>query len=192
MEGAISPGRYAWVWPGGRVTFAVPAGWFAKNRGESIGKLDGTVNLLNWGYSFPGTTWEVTHVYTDACRSEGALAPVGPTLEDLAVALVNQAASEASQSDLTLGGYPAKRIDITIPASQPTADCRYPGALFQIWADVGETGFYALTAGGWTGVVHAIDVDGQRLVFQAMLGPEAAATDVAELEAIIASIAIEK
>jgi hypothetical protein len=191
LEGDIAAGQYAWKWPDGRVTFAVPAGWFSKGRGESIGKHEGEDNEVNWGHSFPGDRYEVTHVYTDACQSEGTLAPIGPTLEDLATALTNQAASEATTTDLTLGGYPAKRIDVVIPAAQATADCRYPG-VFQIWGDVAETGFFALAAGGSTGVVHAIDVDGQVLVFTSSLGPQVSATDVAELEGLIASITIEK
>ena len=190
LEGVIPAGRYTWTWPGGQVSFAVPNGWFSR-RGEAIVLHPEAATEVSTGYSFPGTHWEVTQVYTDACRSEGNLAPIGPTLDDLATALIGQASTEATAADLFIDGHRAKRIEISIPAEQPTDDCRVPGA-FQIWADTAETGFFALPSGGWRGVVHAIDVDSGLLVFMTSIGPQGTMRDVAKLDAIIASIVVEE
>ena len=90
-----------------------------------------------------GTT-PVTHVYTDACHSEGALEPVDGTLQGLVDALDAQVSTDATITDVTLGGRPAKRVDLAPSPGAHDASCRNgaEGPL-QIWADPGETGFFA-------------------------------------------------
>jgi hypothetical protein len=80
-------------------------------------------------------------------------------------------------------------VDLAVPESPDESECRYP-ILYQIWADPAETGFFAFNR-GTSGSVIAVDVEGTRAVFTALLGPETAPADVAELEAMIASIAFE-
>jgi hypothetical protein len=68
------------------------------------------------------------------------------------------------------------------------AACRHgaEGPL-QIWADAAETGYFAL-APGYSGVVLTTDVDGGRVVLSGSIDPAASAADVAEFEAIVASL----
>lgn len=165
-------------------TFTVPEGWSARADGV-IYTNDGSSSELNF-YPFV-----VTHVYTDACQSEGALDEIGPAVDDLVEALADQLGSDASSPvDVTFGGYTAKRIDMSIPADQDTSTCRYPGVGFQIWADPLETNFFAIPADqvGAAFPVYIADVDGDRAVILPSRGPDASASDIAELDAVLASI----
>ena len=119
-------------------TFTVPAGWTGRADGYVFKEPDEP-----GGLAFDVSV--VTHVYADACKSEGTLTPVGPTVDDLVSALVDQADSDATAPvDVTFGGHPAKRVDISIPADLDSATCRHGGEAIQIWADERETDFFAL------------------------------------------------
>lgn len=169
-----------------RYTFEVPAGWDARPADLQISKGSDTSGEVNFH------PWVVTHVYTDACRSEGALTEIGPTVADLVAALVDQANSEATAPvDVEVGGYPAKFISMSVPADLDTATCRHPDALIQIWADAAENDYFAIPVDprvDMHGDVYIVDVDGERVVIVAGSAPEASAADIAELEAVIASI----
>lgn len=135
--------------------------------------------------------FDVTHVYMDACKAAGTLTEIGPTVDDLLRALAGQGGSDASTPvDVTLGGYPAKRIEMSIPADLDLSTCRYPDEGIQIWADAGETAFFAIPAERRDTAYSAyvVDVDGTRTVILPGQGPDASASDIAELEAVMASI----
>lgn len=175
-----------------RFTFTVPAGWNARSGDLYISKRPDTAGELAF------VPWVVTHVYADACQSEGTLTEVGPTVDDLVAALVDQANSEATVPvDLEVGGYPAKFISMSVPTDLDTATCRFPGVLIQIWADAGETDFFAIPAdpanpaADSVGDVYIVDVNGDTVVILAGYTPDSSAADIAELEAIIASIQFE-
>ena len=75
-NGPITSGTYAWAWPGGHVAFDLPDGWTAADGGLLLSKhadQPTAVELANW---LPGSGYEVTHVYADACKSEGKLQEV--------------------------------------------------------------------------------------------------------------------
>lgn len=188
--GALEPGTYRIDDP--RLTtvpytFTVPEGWTGRSDGE-ISKNSGQLD----GVQFTPTV--VTHVYTDACQSQGTLTPVGPTADDLVRALVDQADSDASTPvDTTVGGYPAKRIDMSVPADLDTSTCREPDVLIQIWADAAETSWFAIPVDppGLVSPVYIVDADGTRVVLFAGGGPEASASDLAELQAVLDSITFE-
>ena len=168
-------------------TFTVPAGW----TGRGDGDISRNAEQSDEVHFTPAI---VTHVYTDACKSEGTLTPVGPTVDDLVRALVDQVGSEVSTPvDVTLGGYPAKRIDVSIPAELDVATCRHPGELIQIWADVDEQGFFAIPANppGLASPLYIADVAGTRVVMFGGGGPDASASDLAELQAVLDSITFE-
>jgi len=194
--GSLVPGTYVVDYPSRtpvRFTFTVPAGW--------VGRADGSVDKnLDQPNELGFIPFIVTHVYADACHSEGALKEVGPTVDDLVRALVDQVGSDASAPvDVTLGGYPAKRIDMSIPAELDTLTCRYPGSLIQIWADPAETGFFAIPVDpanpaadqGGGGRVYIADVNGDRAVIHTGSAPGASTSDIAELEGVIDSIRFE-
>jgi hypothetical protein len=147
---------------------------------------------MGWGLSYPDSVQPATHVYADACHPDGMLEPFDGTVQGLVAALDAQVGTDATVTDVTLAGRPAKRVDLVQAAGLDRATC-LDGAEgpLRIWARPGthESDFYAL-APGHRGVVHALDVDGKLVILAAAIGPEASASDVAELEAIVKSVRI--
>jgi hypothetical protein len=170
--------------PGATITVTVPSGWYAFPGARGISQQTDTPREL--GFSL----WGVVGVYTDACASEGTLVEVGPSVADLVKALVDQEGSDASvPADVTFGGFPAKRIDLTVPLALEGATCRIGDGL-QIGANMAETDFFALPF-GFSSTVYVIDVDGQRLVITTGTGDASSVEDVAEMQAMLDSIRIE-
>jgi hypothetical protein len=140
------------------------------------------------------STWTVGKLKADPCRwKAGTLdPPVGPTVGDLAAALVGQAGPiEATSSDATLGGYRGKKIEFSIPSDFDSTSC--DEGVYSRWEAVSEPGDWGgwIYGGGQREVVYIIDVDGQRLVIDTMSLPAASATDLAEFDQLIASIRFE-
>lgn len=194
--GDIPPGRYAWSWPDGRVSFDVPAGW--RNHDSSQGGLErnrdtpAEIALANW---LPGTRTEVTQVYDDACGADPTLIEVGPMTADLVAALEAQAGTTTTVTDVEIGGLPASRIDVTIdPAIDPTT-CRHaPDGPIQVWFQ-DQSGYLAL----WTGsdgaygnaVIWSVDVGDDRVIFTTGSHADTPPADVAAVDAIVTSMTFE-
>ena len=126
-----------------------------------------------------------TGLYSDPCDSSGeADVPVGPSVEDLASALTEQTAYEVTApTDVTLGGYAGKRVDIQLPE-----DAACPLNEYFIWD--GPGGVYAQgPSNRWH--VWIIDVGGERVVVSSLDYASTSAEDQAELQAIIDSITFE-
>lgn len=187
--GRLQPGRYAWSTPHGRLAFDVPAGWAGDNPSGIAKAQDqpGEMGLLVW--DFDGFT--VRHVYVDACLPPGTLSPVEQTSDALVRALEAQGSIVAAVTDLTVAGAPTKRIDLTEPEGLDRATCRHgvEGPL-QIWADAAVDNYFSLGP-GHRGVAWVLDVDGGPLVLMAAVSGDAVAADVAELDAIVASMQME-
>jgi hypothetical protein len=168
-------------------TLTVPSGWTARGDGYLV-KDDELPDGLELA------SWNVTHVYADACGFEPGLTEIGPTVDDLVRALEDQEGSDASTPvDVTLGGYPAKRIEMSVPVDLDASTCRIPDALIQIWADAEETGWFAIPAdqAGLPRPVYVVDVDGERAVILSGHQPTASTSAIAELQAVLDSIAFQ-
>ena len=138
---------------------------------------------MEWG----GVPKPVTHVYRDACQTRSDLELTDGTLQGLVDALDAQLSTDATITDVTIGGNPATRIDLAPSPGIEHAVCQTGDAgLLQIWADPNETGFFALFPGA-RGIVHLLEIDDELVVFIGVTGPEASASDRAELDAVIAS-----
>jgi hypothetical protein len=199
-EGPLAPGTYyadeSRVNNVARLTFTVPAGWSAGAPLPPQGSLNLHPPLLHKDQIAAGRlwleTWIVDATYVDVCQWRGTDTPVGPTASDLVAALAAQTGRDASApSDVTLGGFPAKRIETVTPGAD-VAFCN--GGLFNYWPGVGPN--TELTGRGTdlsnqTDVVYAADVAGNRLVLVASHLPGTSQQDLAELDAIIASIQID-
>jgi hypothetical protein len=140
------------------------------------------------------STWTIGNLKADPCRwKAGTLdPPVGPTVGDLAAALLEQAGpAEGTSTDVTLGGYRGKKIEFSIPSDFDQSSC--DEGLFSRWEAVSEPGDWGgwIYGGGMRNAVYIIDVDGQRLVIDTMSLPAASATDLAEFDQLIASIRFE-
>jgi hypothetical protein len=121
-------------------------------------------------------------IFTDPCRLvEGP--PVGPSAADLADALATVPGTTATgPSDVTVGGYPAKLVVITIPED--------PGCTaesFYLWWDSTTSGRYASVLGS-TIRVWIIDVNGTLIQIDGETPPGASPALERELEQIVESI----
>ncbi|MFC4785640.1 hypothetical protein ACT8ZV_14260 [Nocardioides sp. MAHUQ-72] len=135
---------------------------------------------------------DVDEVYTDSCRGEGIPTAVGPGVDDLVTALLEQEGPAAGEPvETTLGGYPATRVDLRVPKGLDLEDCRLAddGVLgLQLWYNEPADKYFVLRAGG-TAHVYVLDVRGERQVFvtqQVSPTPE----DRAELKTVLGSIRV--
>jgi hypothetical protein len=177
------------------VTFAVPDGW---ERAPTSGVSHATAGPAGpSGASM--TFWLVTGLYSDPCQADYSGTPdvvVGPTVDDLANAFVEQTAYEATTpTDVTLSGYSGKRVDLQLPSGDN------PDALF----NRGDRFGAACSNGGyfiWDGSIYAqgpdnrwhlwiLDVVGTRVVILAEDFATTSAQHQEELMAIVESIRIE-
>jgi hypothetical protein len=127
-------------------------------------------------------------MYADACEGDGDLMEVGPSVDDLAAALLEQPGATASGPvDTTLGGYPAFRIDLTVPKRLDLKACRLEGIGLQIWYSAPADKYFVLLPDGIASV-FILDVDGRRHVFLTQYRSAASDEDVRELQAILDSI----
>jgi hypothetical protein len=188
----VPPGIYLWSAGAATpadVTFTIPAGWTSR------------FGIPNKDRGGPGEiavgNWMIANVYTDPCQWQGSLLdpPVGPTIDDLATALAAQKdRSATAPTDVMLGGYPAKRVELSIPADLDPASC--DNGVIRTWAAPGEDttlnndtqnlGMHP----GQLNVTYIVDVDGERLVIDTWHMPGASAADLAELDGILASMRI--
>jgi hypothetical protein len=115
--------------------------------------------------------------------------PVGPTVDDLVEAIVDQSEwTSSTPTDTTIGGYPARHLRITIP-DDADLDPRNGGSFF-LFQDEGSGQIWGLAAGQMF-EVYVVDVDGERLVLDAFHYPGTSEADFAELQAVVDSIQID-
>jgi hypothetical protein len=187
-HGSLDPGGFLLRWPLGptdagiRVT--VPDGWAWGDYGAMVYRDHGRL------YGFPADlqTHAVTRVVTSVCALDQAnevgplFVEVGPTVDELTTAISNVVGTHWSNpTDVTVDGYPAKRL-----VSTYAADCEGPTRR-TIWAN-DVSGFFVEE--GARDTIYVIDVDGKRLVITTE-ERNASPALTGELEAIMASIDIE-
>lgn len=198
--GTLAPGTYfigdrCCVGPKG-LYLTVPAGWetgdpifVGKNAFDDPGV--GLFDILVGAH-------RVGNVYTGGCHWQGTALdpPVGPTVDDLATALAAQGGpSTPAPRDVTIGGYPGKKVELSLPADVDLATCdkenTYP--VFGRWSphDAPHAGAPWTYGSGQRSTVYIVDVDGTRQVIDTMYLPGTSAANLAELEQIVASIRFE-
>jgi hypothetical protein len=173
-----------------RLIFTVPADGWSTVSATNLGK-DAIDDPLDF-HDIAMTPWNVTNLVADPCRrsAEGQLdPPVGPTVDDLARALRDQAGESATApTDVTVGGYSGKRVELSLPAGLDPATCE--GGGFVRWTERGTPGGHVYGS-GQRNVVYILDVDGLRAVIDTSYLPGTSEASLAELEQIVASIRIE-
>jgi hypothetical protein len=196
----IVPGSYSAPWAQGRIRLTMPAGWSSAGAGwedcpgAPCWPPQAGTTLTRYDLEGPSPTLtlnlahDVTSVVADVCVEGGQerLVEVGPTVEDLTTALVNQIGVQRSgPMDITLGGYPARKFVLTMPSSE--LFCPGPEGK-RVWANGTTNGFWLLKDG--TATIYVVDVNGDRLVVTS-LDRGSPVEDIAQLDAIIASIEIQ-
>jgi hypothetical protein len=173
-----------------RLVVTVPAeGWFSIDT-WFLGKDE----VGDEGYDITLLPYQVANVYADPChwKGNGLVPAVGPSVDDLAAALVEQAGPAAvAPTDVTLDGYAGKQVELTIPDDIDTGSCDEGD--YGRWSPTGDPGFYGpFTYGkGQRDTVNIVDVDGARWVIDANYTPGNSAASLAELEQLVASVRFE-
>jgi hypothetical protein len=187
-NGSLAAGRYyldnRHFTNASRLTFTLPAGWTTEEYGELYKDRDepGEVKFI---------TWVLTHVFSDVCQW-GTLVDVGTTVDELVTALTEQEGREASApTTVTVGGFPAKRLELTVPADLDTATCT--NGVLRYWPAPGPdmSDGDCCASPGSTDSVYVVDVAGNRLVVVARHHPDSSAENRAELHGVVDSIDIE-
>jgi hypothetical protein len=123
--------------------------------------------------------WAVDSVYAHPC--DATAAPVGPSVADLAEALVAQQLRTGTDPvPVTVGGHEGLYVEVAVPEEVDAGAC--PVGIFNLWPGRHQRVGEIL---GQVDMVWIVDVDGQRLVFDAAHGPSASPDEVAELEEMV-------
>jgi hypothetical protein len=136
----------------------------------------------------------VGNVFLDPCHwLAGAVdPPVGPTVADLTTALVKQAGPAAvPPTDVTLGGFAGKKVELSIPKDVDTAGCHEGD--YGRWSTADDPAHPApFTYGNRQhDTVYIVDVRGTRWVIDTNFQPGTSAANLAELDQLVASIRFE-
>jgi hypothetical protein len=113
------------------------------------------------------------------------LGGLGPSAADLAAAVAKAPGTElvAGPSDVTVGGYPAKHVVLTV-----RKDLRCDPGFFFTWQDVEGGALWPYTVAGVTINVWTVDVDGTRLFIEAETSRQAGPELEREVRQIVGSI----
>jgi hypothetical protein len=160
--------------PGSTIT--LPAGWSQSDGFRVASEGDAMVMFWPWN-------GDLATVYLDACQWEDGQVepPVGPSVDDLATALVGQAQrGDPVAVDVSIGGHGGKLVELSVPDDIDFADC--DGGEFRSWEGRYHHGR------GQVDEIYILDVDGQRMVLDSWYMPSTSDAVNAERVAIIQSI----
>lgn len=208
-NGPLAPGTYTLAKPAGwlpdyrKLIVTLPAGWAIS---------DGLVHKhLDRVDEVAFSVWTVNRVYDDPCNwQESPLSEIdlsddqvhinfheattGSTVRSpLHGGLANQIGRNASGLiSVELGGQPALKIELSVPAQLDLATCDL--GQFRSWTGLSATGDDANAhhTPGQIDVVYMVDVDRAPLVIDVSHMPATSASDLAELEAILASMIVDR
>jgi hypothetical protein len=187
--GALDAGTYLMPMPYGGTAFAFTllSGWENPPGDGFIRKNRDSTSVLETTTGVNFAAWQIDAVYADACQAAGTDEPVDETVTALATALASQAGRETSgPADTVLDGYPTQVVELIAP--DDLSEC---GGNLRTWPGLNGDEDSGWPAGpGQTDTVYIMDIDGTRLVIVATHWADTAATDLAELEEVVASIQI--
>lgn len=187
---ALDPGAYYLAWPEMRLRLTLPDGWLATGGGTAFSKASDFSSDLTFSVSANSPTWVgdggPDRVPTDICPigERATFVSVGPTVEALRTALESLVGVDRSGPTAErVGGFASTRYDLSNLSCLAGPEGRW------LWSNAeGSDGFGILKGGSAS--IHVVDVNGDRLVI-ASEQRGASASDLAELDAIVASIDIE-
>ena len=160
-----------------KIEVALPEDW--ANGGWNISKGSGVVAIM---------FWDVDKVYPTPCDWQGKpMVDPGSGVDDLASALANQPLRNATvPTDVELGGFSGKYLEWSVPDEIDFLDCGE--GYFESWTGKGWASDRYQQEPGQVDRLWILDVDGERLVVDAMYLPAATAHDRAELADVVESI----
>ena len=129
--------------------------------------------------------WTPTRVLVDPCDLDRPAPPLGPTVSDLAEALVAQERTRTTKPvEVTLAGYEGLYLELTSPKRLDHGSCRSEGGML-IWEAGPESG--RVLEGSATDRYWILDVGGQRVVVTAMTLTNAARATIESVLGIVES-----
>lgn len=193
--GPVEAGTYRLptsAWSVADVTLTMPGGWETDYGAPYAIKSSGPDGAVEFSFMI------VDSIFADPCVGSapdegGERMEVGPSVDDLAQALLQQPHTLATGPvDTTIGGLPAKRIDLAMEDDPALATCNtdVPGNL-QIWHSDRSDDWFVLFGDG-TASVYIFEVNGERQVLQTQYPAGAKTEDINELQEIVESITIDK
>ena len=181
-EGPLEAGQYFTDVDGIRYTFTVPeSGWSWSTEAGGVHQGDDSELAVFW----PGGDIDVP-LYRRACESSGTEFDPGPSVDDVANALVSlEDFDVTAPTDVTVSGYAGKRVALSVPMDVDVGspDC--------------DEGRYSLAPGRWfqapgqTDAMSILEVDGVRQVVVVSNTPATSADVTAQLGAMLDSLEIE-
>lgn len=181
----------------------VPSGWWTSDgfvyRPRQPAASASSPLPSAWAYPPLGPTadsvawivaWAPTHVYTDICHWQGAVAPAA-TVDSFISALSAQAGRVAAPAtSVTIDGRAATRLQLQVQADVNMASCDY--GILHVWPDPGpdETGGL-FTRPAQTDVVYALEDGGHLLVIDVAYLPSSSARDREDLHEMVDSLRLE-
>ena len=170
-----------------RVVYEVPEGW---------SQWFGAIKFAGDGHVAINIT-TVVNLVRHGCRDHSwADPPVGPSVDDLAVALADLAPFRVTSApkNVTMDGYRGKHLELIAPDLHDFSRC-VDGNLSSWVAPIdvaeGEGGAFHGYNAEPVEEFWILDVDGTRLVIETTYSPATHPEDVAEMRAILDSIRIE-
>lgn len=186
-EGSMRAGTYTFL--GGVGTVDVPAGWGSCC--NAFGVLKGDFAAL----LFEDITKVI--VYADSCQWKAGPNPEPKGAQAVAAAFSAQRGHQGTQPEqLTVAGLPAWHVRLTVPADQEVTGPEsgdFTGCdegRFASWGLVGGDGSPSRYQQGPSQIddLYIVDVGNRTVVLDMVSGPDIAASDKAELDAMLASI----
>jgi len=168
----LDPGRYVLSipeepWPQLPV-LSVPEGFEA---------IDGGVGVRTPDFSRYVWIYTVDSVYTHPCQTGAGPEPVGPTVADLANALAAVPLLASTEPvPVTVGGYDGLYVELSVP-TDVVAAC--PLERFNLWPERWQE------FAGQVDMVWIVDVEGQRVVFDASHLATVSPEDAAEIKDMV-------
>ena len=183
----LEPGRYEVnaSLPGTTVTVAVPRGWSTGGDWLLAGPATDPDNGVTIRF------YTIPNIAADPLSpAAGNLdPPVGPTVDDLAQAIVAHPAWTATEpTDIRIDGRAGQLVTIMIPLDAPLpAD---GDGAYYLYADPAGGGIWGWLP-GQTFDWYIVDVDGERLIIDAFHYPGASNADLSAQRAVVESVQFE-
>jgi len=168
------------------ILVTVPSGWHINgSEGRDLRKNEGSaeVVLMFWRPDIG--------VRPDACGGSEGPSSTGPTADDLLAALRDQDSTDVSEPvDVTIGEIAAQHLVVSASEGIDPAACEE--TLLHVWSSPTANGndFGVTDPSGLP--VYVSETESGRVVFTMFNGPDATAEDLAERDAVMESMVIEK
>jgi hypothetical protein len=181
---AVGPGRVRLTDDQWTLGVTVPAGWSHSDLGlitKDYGPTD-----VDAGPAL--VLWNITGTFVDPC-TDHTRKPEPSGVDGLVADLADQPGTTAGPiTDVIVDGYAGKSVELTVTTDITTCGTGTDG--FWLWASPGDRRYVQGT--NEMNRMYVLDVDGERLTFDARIPAITTAADRAELEAVIASIDISR